>query len=475
MKIHQKRNHEHVEQSLNNEEEDVMFSCEICGAKETENVLMFIHKYNHHQKSISKSCLKDHSSVNKKHPQKVHFEYDKHNEEDKRTTNTNRLRFHELHDERSKNDEWRGKRNDQDEEEVLMAEIKENEDNERLCRAAKEKELNNFDEYKVFQEVELKEQKVLGSRFVLTQKEDGTIKARLVTKGFQESDCPQTDSPTASRDTLKIFCTIAANEKWTLEGSDVRSAFLQADSLSRDVFIEPPPERKRPGIVWKLLKPCYGLKDASRLWFQSASKRLINLGMKQSLSDSCLFYFHKDGKLQGLLMMHVDDLLSCGTKLFNEQIISNLRKQFTFGRITNTNFEYTGIRIFQNEKKEIFLDQDSFVEKMEFYNFTHQHYDNILGRKENKFVRRATGQLNWVSSQTRPDLSFDSFLLSTKLNKANYRDAVDSQKATQKAKQRSVKLKFSYLGQLENLHIELYPDASLGNIDENLMTKSIMG
>ena len=72
---------------------------------------------------------------------------------------------------------------------------------------------------------------------------------------------------------------------------------------------------------------------------------------------------------------------------------------------------------------------------MEFYNFTHQHSDNILNRKENRYVRKTTGQLSWASSQICPDLSFDSFLLSTKLNKAKYREAIDSLKATQKAKE----------------------------------------
>ena len=116
---------------------------------------------------------------------------------------------------------------------------------------------------------------------------------------------------------MKVFCSIAANQKWTVEGSDVRAAFLQADKLEREVYIEPPKERKRNGYIWKLLKPCYGLKDASRKWFESASKCLSDLGMKQSKSDSCLFYYHENGKLEGILLMHVDDLFSCGTANFS--------------------------------------------------------------------------------------------------------------------------------------------------------------
>ena len=102
-------------------------------------------------------------------------------------------------------------------------------------------------------------QDILGTRFVLTEKQDGSIKARFVTKGFQEQFLHPSDSPTSSRETVKIFLAIAANKQWVVESLDVRSAFLQSDTLDRDVFVEPPPERRKKGIIWKLRKPCYGL------------------------------------------------------------------------------------------------------------------------------------------------------------------------------------------------------------------------
>ena len=105
-------------------------------------------------------------------------------------------------------------------------------------------------------------QDILGTRFVLTEKPDGTIKARFVTKGFQEEFLHPSDSPTSSRETVKIFLAVAANEGWSVECSDVRSAFLQSDNIDREIFVQPPPERSRPGIIWKLIKPVYGLDDA---------------------------------------------------------------------------------------------------------------------------------------------------------------------------------------------------------------------
>ena len=87
--------------------------------------------------------------------------------------------------------------------------------------------LTNFDDYEAFEEVTDEGQEILGTRFVLTEKPDHTIKARFVTKGFQEKFSDQSDSPTASRESVKIFLAIAANEKWVVESSDVRSSSVR--------------------------------------------------------------------------------------------------------------------------------------------------------------------------------------------------------------------------------------------------------
>ena len=122
-------------------------------------------------------------------------------------------------------------------EKVFYMEIKENENNKEKCRTAKEKELQNFEYFDAFEEVPDEDQDVLGTRFVLTEKSDGTVKARLVVKGFQERDPEQSDSPTASREIFKLFCSITANEGWNIESSDVRSAFLQSEFLDRDIYV----------------------------------------------------------------------------------------------------------------------------------------------------------------------------------------------------------------------------------------------
>ena len=62
------------------------------------------------------------------------------------------------------------------------------------------------------------------------EKHDGqkqACKARLVARGFQESLKPQSDSPTASKDSFKMLMAVAANSRFKLASVDIRVAFLQ--------------------------------------------------------------------------------------------------------------------------------------------------------------------------------------------------------------------------------------------------------
>ena len=76
--------------------------------------------------------------------------------------------------------------------------------------------------------------KVMKMRWVLTRKNSGTAKARLVVLGFQQHNLTsvQTAAPTLSRTGRYALLAAAANKGFKLESGDVTSAFLQTmDSL----------------------------------------------------------------------------------------------------------------------------------------------------------------------------------------------------------------------------------------------------
>ena len=63
---------------------------------------------------------------------------------------------------------------------------------------------------------------------VVNEKE--IIKARLCARGFEEEQNFRKDSPTCSRERLRLSCCISSN-RWALNSLDVKTAFLQGKTL----------------------------------------------------------------------------------------------------------------------------------------------------------------------------------------------------------------------------------------------------
>ena len=150
---------------------------------------------------------------------------------------------------------------------------------------AKEKEIENLKLYETFEEIDDEGQETIGSRWIVTEKEkhDGqkqNYKARLVAKGFQERDQPQSDSPTAAKESFKLLVALAANQNFRVVSMDIRAAFLQAKKLDREVFVRPPDDIKKEGKIWKLLKQLYRLDDASRKILFKGKENVTGIGIE---------------------------------------------------------------------------------------------------------------------------------------------------------------------------------------------------
>merc|ERR1712101_70152 len=185
--------------------------------------------------------------------------------------------------------------------------------------AAKNKEMKNLEFYETYEEVKDEGQETIGSRWVITEKQqhDGQkqdYKARLVAKGFQELDQPQSDSPTAAKESFKLIMALSANYNFKIVSVDIHAAFLQAKTLDREVFVKPPQDQEKEGVIWKLLKPLYGLDDASRKFYLKIRETLRNFDLNTLPGDDPVYYQHKDGKLIGMILSHVDDFTIAGTR-----------------------------------------------------------------------------------------------------------------------------------------------------------------
>ena len=285
---------------------------------------------------------------------------------------------------------------------IFSAEVNKKYHNHPQIIEAKREELSRWKEYDTVKQVShVSDMQVLSSRWVVTEKDGGAYKARLVVRGFEEDIYPQSDSPTASRDSFKTFLAIAANEDFVIKNMDVKSAFLQGTPLNRDVYIVPPMECRKPGIVWKLKKTVYGLYDASRSWYFAVKEELKTFGMKSVSGDDAFFTMNKEGKLLGMTVLHVDDFLVAGNSQFLSQISQKLKKRFTFGKTELSKFKFTGLNIEQTYNA-IYVDQIDYIHNIKpisAYRMDVQE-DEALSKAEFKSYRGLTGQLNWAAENT---------------------------------------------------------------------------
>ena len=87
------------------------------------------------------------------------------------------------------------------------------------------------------------------------------VKARLVAHGFQETQDFRKDSPTCTRESIRLALSVIASKAWTLQSLDLKTALLQGQTIDHIVYLLPPPEAETE-CLWQLRKCIYGLAYA---------------------------------------------------------------------------------------------------------------------------------------------------------------------------------------------------------------------
>lgn len=162
--------------------------------------------------------------------------------------------------------------------------------------------------------------------------------------------------------TVRAFLAIAAAKSWTLFQLDVNNAFLHG-VLDEQVYMKLPTgfyqSDRSKHKVCRLYKSLYGLKQASRQWFQKFSDALISYGFTTSLNDYSLFTYSNKGQFIALLL-YVDDVIITGTSTELIQTIKQfIDSQFKIKDLGTLKY-FLGIEVARSAVG-IFINQRKYV------------------------------------------------------------------------------------------------------------------
>lgn len=301
----------------------------------------------------------------------------------------------------------------------------------------------------------------IGSRFVITKKpmeenqpiidEDSStfrVKSRWCLQGHLDPDLDKKvqdgllQSPTLSQMGRMLVMQIISSFDWELQLGDIKGAFLEAGPLPdkfRPLFAKQP-AGGIPGVpsdaVLEVTGNVYGQNDAPLAWHRTFDDEALRIGWERSKFDSCLYFLRDGSKLVGIMGVHVDDTALGGSGPKFERAVADLRSRFPYRKWRKAEGEFCGAYYTQNkETKEIAMSQKLFVDKLRPAAIPrHASPDDDLSKAQIRVLRAINGSLNWLASQSRPDLAVQTSLSQQAFPKPKIRHLRDANNAIRRAK-----------------------------------------
>jgi hypothetical protein len=258
--------------------------------------------------------------------------------------------------------------------------------------------------------------KSIGSKWVFKKmlRPDGTIesyKAMLVIKGYSQKECEDffdTYSLVARLTTICVLLSLATSLGLLVHQMNVNTTFLNGE-LDEEIYMEQPAEfvaNGQEGMMCKLLKSLYSLKQAPKQWHEKFDRTLIFVGFVVNEADKYVYYRYGGGE-GVILCLYVDDILILGTSLdVIKETIYFLSNSFEMKDLGEAN---GGITLVRSHYVEKVLSRFGYSECEP----TPTPNDPNKLLKKNRRISmdqlryfQIIGSLMYLASATRPDISF---------------------------------------------------------------------
>ncbi|RVW87999.1 Retrovirus-related Pol polyprotein from transposon RE2 [Vitis vinifera] len=219
---------------------------------------------------------------------------------------------------------------------------------------------------------------------------------------------------------VRLLLSMAAMCSWPLYQLDIKNAFLHGD-LAEEVYMEQPPgfvAQGESGLVCRLRRSLYGLKQSPRAWFSRFSSVVQEFGMLRSTADHSVFYHHNSLGQCIYLVVYVDDIVITGS---DQDGIQKL-KQHLFTHFQTKDLGklkyFLGIEIAQSSSGVVLSQRKYALDILEETGMLDYKPVDTPMDPNVKLVpgqgeplgdpgryRRLVGKLNYLTI-TRPDISF---------------------------------------------------------------------
>ena len=191
-----------------------------------------------------------------------------------------------------------------------------------LVKCGRAEECAFMESWGVWQEVPVSEcwqrtgRKPTGTRWVDVNKgdvENPDVRCRLVAQEVNTYKDDDFFAATPPLEALRLLLSHVATEQKGSGGRnimilDAKKAHLHAYA-EREIYVELPPERRRPGVCGRLIRSLYGTRDAPALWERFAASQLEDLGFIRGSASPCVFR-HASRDL--VVLIHGDDFVFAG-------------------------------------------------------------------------------------------------------------------------------------------------------------------
>eukprot|EP00435_Cladocopium_sp_Y103_P017847 s883_g4.t1 len=340
--------------------------------------------------------------------------------------------------------------------------------------------------------------RIMGSRFVLIKKaledivENGEkadpenpdhwkVKARWCLQGHLDPDlsCKAQagllQSPTLSQMGRMVLFQLLASKRWCMQLGDIKGAFLEAGPLDpqyRPLYARLPPGGL-PGVsdecLVEVLGNVYGQNDAPASWYKVFDSEVLSTGFVRSKYDPCLYFLRdKHDQLCGILGSHVDDTVTGGQGPEYEAALSKLRQRFPYRKWRVGEGEFCGAHYRQCETtKAISMSQQTFAHNLKpVYLSTNRRAqrDSPLDPKEISILRAVNGSLNWLASQSRPDIAAQTSLSQQAMSKPQVHHLCEVNNVIRRAKQHAeLAITFKPIAP-DSLRLICHSDAAFANV-----------